>query len=231
MRFAGSATSRPKYDFGSDIRYDTTVKADLSSAMAMGAAGAVNYNQAAKTGWQPSDTLATSIALRSAEKANMIKADASRAVADEQADAYEKSAKIQGKAMEEGSIFHKRKEDLQKVLSSVAIGSIGGALLSDETTKNNVERIENALATLRDLKPVTFYYNEEYSSSPERLHHGFIAQDYIKVMPDATYYDESTKKLTIDTGDLIALLVRAIQQLEGRVTHLEAVNALTGATR
>jgi len=229
MRFAGSATSRPKYDFGSDIRYDTTVKADLSSAMAMGAAGAINYNQAAKTGWQPTDTLATSIALRSAEKANMIKADASRAVADEQASAYEQAAEIQGDAMK--SAASAQKSGATKGAIFGAIGSIGGALLSDETTKNSVERIENALATLRDLKPVTFYYNEEYSSSPERLHHGFIAQDYIKVMPDATYYDESTKKLTIDTGDLIALLVRAIQQLEGRVTHLEAVNALAGAKR
>ena len=34
-----------------------------------------------------------------------------------------------------------------------AIGSIGGALigLSDESTKHTVEKIEDALATLRDL--------------------------------------------------------------------------------
>ena len=65
-------------------------------------------------------------------------------------------------------------------------------------TKNTVEKIDNALKTLRELKPVTFYYNEEYSSSPERLHYGFIAQEYQKVMPDATYFDESIGKLCIE---------------------------------
>ena len=113
-----------------------------------------------------------------------------------------------------------------------ALGSIGGALImSDESTKHNIEPLEDALATLRNLKPVTFYYNEEYSSSPERLHHGFIAQEYQEVMPDATYYDDSIGKLAIDTGDLIAILVSAVQTLESRVTRMEAVNALAGATR
>ena len=92
-----------------------------------------------------------------------------------------------------------------------AIGSIGGALigLSDESTKHTVERIEDALA-LRELKPVTFY-KEEYSMNPERMHHGFIAQDYGKVMPDATY-DEELGKMCIDTSELISLLVRSVQQ-------------------
>ena len=62
----------------------------------------------------------------------------------------------------------------------------------------------------------------------ERLHHGFIAQEYQKVLPDATYFDESNGKLCIDTGDLIGILVRAVQELEVKVTRLEAANALTG---
>ena len=111
-----------------------------------------------------------------------------------------------------------------------AIGSIGGALigLSDESTKHTVEKIEDALATLRNLKPVTFYYKEEYSMLPERMHYGFIAQDYEKVMPDATYYDEELSKLCIDTSELISLLVRSVQQLETRVARMEASNALAG---
>jgi hypothetical protein len=109
------------------------------------------------------------------------------------------------------------------------VGILGAAFMSDETTKNTIEKIEDALAQLRGLQPVTYYYNEEYSSSPERLHHGFIAQEYQKVMPDATYFDESTGKLCIDTAELIALLVRGIQQLETRVTRMEAAHALIGA--
>ena len=109
-----------------------------------------------------------------------------------------------------------------------AIGSIGGALigLSDETTKSDIKPIETALETLRNLKPVTFHYKEEYSSSPERMHHGFVAQEFQKVLPDATYFDESVGKMCIDTGDVIGLLVRANQELEARIGMLEAKQAL-----
>ena len=109
-----------------------------------------------------------------------------------------------------------------------AIGSIGGALigLSDETTKFDVKRIDTAVETLRNLRPVTFHYKEEFSTSPERMHHGFIAQEFQKVLPDATYFDESIGKLAIDTGDVIGLLVRANQELEARIGMLEAKQAL-----
>ena len=101
-------------------------------------------------------------------------------------------------------------------------------LACDETIKDNIQNIEDALSTLRQLRPVTFNYKEEWSTSPERLHHGFIAQEYKEVMPDATYYDEEYGKYCIDTAELIGLLVRAVQQLETKVTRLEAANALEG---
>jgi len=111
-------------------------------------------------------------------------------------------------------------------VAQAGVSLLGSALLSDERTKNTIEHIDDALSTLRQLKPVTFYYNEEYSSNPERIHNGFIAQDYAKVLPAATYYDDSLDRLCIDTGELIALLVRAVQQLESRVTRMEAKNVL-----
>ena len=132
------------------------------------------------------------------------------------ADAQVKAAQAQASAAQSGSMMG-------------GIGSIIGAglsLFSDRDTKENVERIDDALSLLRQLKPVSFNYIPEYSTSPERLHYGFIAQDYKEVMPDATYYDESTEKLCIDPVELIGLLVRSIQQLETRVQYLEATKAL-----
>ena len=99
-------------------------------------------------------------------------------------------------------------------------------VLSDEETKHTIDAIESACEVLRELRPVTFFYKEEYSSAPERMHYGFIAQEYQKVMPDATYYDESIGKLCIDPTELIGLLVRANQELETRITRLEAKQAL-----
>jgi hypothetical protein len=124
-------------------------------------------------------------------------------------------AKANAAAQEKGSMFG--------AIGGIASAAIG---LSDESTKHTVDTIEDALETLRNLRPVTFFYKEEFSSSPERMHHGFIAQEFQKVMPDATYYDESIGKLCIDTTDLIGLLVRANQQLETRLTRLEAKQAL-----
>ena len=112
-----------------------------------------------------------------------------------------------------------------------AFGQIASAAIplikfSDETTKFDVKRIDTALETLRNLRPVTFHYKEEFSSSPERMHHGFIEQEFQKVLPDATYFDESVGKMCIDTGDVIGLLVRANQELEARIGMLEAKQAL-----
>ena len=148
---------------------------------------------------------ANAIGNMGAVKAAEIKADAAKQAAQKQA---------------QGSMFGS--------IAKAGIGLIGSALLSDEKTKNNIEHIQDALAVLRELRPVTFYYNEEYSSTPERLHHGFIAQEYAKHMPDATYYDDSIDSMCIDTIELIALLVRSVQQLETKVARMEAQSALVG---
>lgn len=139
------------------------------------------------------------------------------------ADSQVKIAKLQSKALESQASSAKS-SGIMSGIGSVAGAALG--LLSDEETKHTVDQIDDALETLRNLRPVTFFYKEEYSSSPERMHHGFIAQEFQKVVPDATYYDESVGKLCIDTTDLIGLLVRANQQLETRLTRLEAKQAL-----
>jgi dGTP triphosphohydrolase len=152
---------------------------------------------------------------RSAERQAVMNAEAQVKAADIQAEATIAAAEKSASASKQGSMMS-------------TIGSIAGAAigLSDESTKHTVDTIDDALTTLRSLRPVTFFYKEEYSASPERMHHGFIAQEFQKVVPDATYYDESIGKLCIDTTDLIGLLVRANQQLETRLMRLEAKQAL-----
>ena len=196
------------------------------------AAGNVNlgntFGSLRKNGPRFDELSATAIANRAQERATVTAVEGQVAAAGVQAYGQVKSDQIIAEAQKKAAAEQARGSMIGSAFG--AIGSIGGALigLSDETTKHTIERIDDALDTLRNLKPVTFHYTEEFSSSPERMHHGFIAQDYVKVMPDATYYDESTGKLCIDTGDLIGLLVRAVQQLESKVTRLEVNQVLAG---
>ena len=133
-----------------------------------------------------------------------------------QAEAQKEAAQAQA----QGSMFGS--------IAKAGIGLLGSVLMSDERTKNTITDIEDALTTLRQLRPVTYYYNEEYSPTYERLHHGFIAQEYKNVLPEATYYHEDSELFCIDTTELIALLVRSVQQLEMKIGRLEAANALAG---
>ena len=195
------------------------------------AAGTVNmgsaYGSLRGSAVDFADISATAIGARAQDRATAMQMEASVDAQQIASDAQIKAAKLQADAAKDAASDQARGSMMGSALG--AIGSIGGALLmSDATTKNNIQPIEDALTTLRQLRPVTFHYKEEWSSSPERMHHGFIAQEYQEVIPDATYYDSDSSKYCIDTGDLIGLLVRAVQQLETKVTRLEAANALVG---
>ena len=223
MRFAGRGRG--------DLQLDPVELTGGPKTQSAGAADNVNlganYSTLAKNSPQYDVMAADQIEKR---------ADLENAYNDAEASVYQQgltsetdiiSAKIKADAEEKSA---KRSAAAGKKASTIgAIGTVisaGFSLLSDEETKHTVENIENACDKLRDLHPVTFYYKAEYSMSPERLHHGFIAQEYQTVIPDATYYDSELDKLCIDTGELIALLVRANQELQYRVTRLEAKNAL-----
>ena len=220
MRFAGSGVS---------FEAPTLASAGGSTGAAA-AAGAVDIGNAFATARMkaPKYDELSSMAMQtnSAEKQAGMAASAQVAGAGIQSFGQTQAAAMQAQGQIEAA---EAQASAQKSSSMMgAIGSIGGALigLSDESTKTDIERIDSALEKLRNLKPVTFRYKEEFSSSPERLHHGFIAQEFQKVLPDATYYDESIGKMCIDTGDVIGLLVRANQELEARIGMLEAKQAL-----
>ena len=178
---------------------------------------------------RPDELFAQQIANRAAERNAATQIEASNYATGIDAISNLRSTELIAKANTKAA---KKQASAQSSASTMsAIGSVIGAglaLFSDETMKDSIEEITDALSTLRNLRPVSFHYKEEWSTSPERKHHGFIAQEFKNVLPDATYYDDSKEKYCIDTLDLIGLLVRGIQQLETRVACLEVERALTG---
>ena len=204
----------------------TPINLDPGTTNAGQAAGAVStgaiFNEIRSKSPKFGEIANTAAEIRANEEITGMKASADMAAAGIQAAGQVAAAEEQARAMK-AQAAATQKGGMMSAIGGIASAAIG---LSDETTKHTVDRIEDALEILRNLKPVTFYYKEEYSPSPERMHYGFIAQEFAKEMPDATYYDEAIGKMCIDTSELIGLLVRANQQLETRIARLEAKQAL-----
>lgn len=87
---------------------------------------------------------------------------------------------------------------------------------SDESLKENIERIQNALEKVKSLEGVTYNRND-YPDKPR--HMGLIAQCVEKVIPEVI--GEADGKLTVAYGNLIALVVEAIKEIDERLEILE----------
>ena len=88
---------------------------------------------------------------------------------------------------------------------------------SDRALKENITPIEYGLATIQSLVPVRYKYIE----SPE-YHLGFIAQDVQGVIPEIVSVDEETEMLGLSSTEIIAILVKAVQELKSEVELLKA---------
>jgi hypothetical protein len=95
---------------------------------------------------------------------------------------------------------------------------------SDYRLKENVQPMQNALAKVAELKPVTYTWKTDGSASD-----GFIAHELQEVCPDAVSgekdavnEDGSIKPQGIDTSFLVATLTAAIQELKAELDALKA---------
>lgn len=188
-----------------------------------------SYNELRSKAPDPGEIAGDSIIYRSKERQAMDSARSSIHQSGIAAEAAVEAAKIKAEYAEEAASI--RSSAATQGAVTGGIGKVLGAALpllisSDRECKENISPIDNALETLRALKPVSYNYKEEYSTNFDRKHHGFIAQEYKEVLPDATYFDPEANLLCIDTGDVIGLLVRSVQQLESRIMYLEAQRAL-----
>ncbi len=101
----------------------------------------------------------------------------------------------------------------------------GGVLSgSSERFKNNIAEMPPMTAELMALRPVTFYYNNDYplaESDHERRRFGLIAEDVATVVPDVVHMDAQGRPDGIFYEELVPLLISAIQELSGRIDTLE----------
>jgi hypothetical protein len=101
--------------------------------------------------------------------------------------------------------------------------------LSDARDKKDIEELPVGLEFIKNLKPVSFVWNERSKNGKKDIKDfGFIAQDLKKSQEDVNLadtlklvYEENPEKLEASYGKLIPILVKAIQDLTAKVELLE----------
>jgi hypothetical protein len=81
-----------------------------------------------------------------------------------------------------------------------------------------------SLKIVNELKPVTFKYNEHIKNDDGKTHMGFIAQDLLEQFGDQyaiVVENKENKYLMIRHNELIAPLVKAVQELSLQVDNLQ----------
>ncbi len=89
---------------------------------------------------------------------------------------------------------------------------------SDIRTKKNINNIDNALDKILKLKGVTF---DRISDNKKSL--GLIAQDVLTVIPEVVR-EENEGYLSLAYGNIVAVLIEAIKELNEKVEILENKN-------
>ena len=102
--------------------------------------------------------------------------------------------------------------------------------LGDERIKTNIQDLDLGLATVLNLRPRTFDYTRGYNNNKTN-NIGFVAQEVEDLIPQAVRkifsdYDENEQLIgdfrILDTGPMIPILVKALQEAVTKIETLEA---------
>jgi len=88
---------------------------------------------------------------------------------------------------------------------------------SDESLKDNIEVIPNALDKVSQIRGVTYNRND-IENNPK--HVGVIAQEVEKVLPEVVETNDEGLK-TVSYGNMVGLLVEAIKELKAEIDELK----------
>ena len=103
--------------------------------------------------------------------------------------------------------------------------NVGWTIVSDERDKTNFSEVPHGLDFVSKLKPVSYQLRESRDSENAvgNIKYGFKAQDILVLEGDNPVIidNENEDKLRYNESNLIAVLVKSIQELEERIKTLE----------
>ena len=120
----------------------------------------------------------------------------------------------------DGSILSVRRSGTEVGTIGVTASTTSYNTSSDYRLKENVSYTFDATTRLKQLKPARFNF---ISDDTNTLVDGFIAHEVSSVVPEAVTGEKDGEEMQgIDQSKLVPLLVKTIQELEARITALEA---------
>jgi hypothetical protein len=90
-------------------------------------------------------------------------------------------------------------------------------MLSDRRLKSDLRVIEGALDRVRALTGYTFRM-----AAQEERSTGLVAQDVLRVLPEAVSVDDFTSHMSVSYGSMMGLVVQAIKELDAAVSDIRA---------
>ena len=124
-----------------------------------------------------------------------------------------------------------------------SVFSTGSFVPSDGKLKRNIRTEESALQKIMQLRPVSYEYKTDefaYMRLPEKIQHGFVAQELQKVFPEAVkevsqpVFENSKLVRTeefsaVNYQSLVPVLFKAIQEQQVQIEALQKeINELKG---
>jgi hypothetical protein len=100
----------------------------------------------------------------------------------------------------------------------ISAGNISGNWVSDARLKKDIAPIESPLALVKQLRGVSFRWNDERRKGAEDF--GVIAQELQPLLPQLVHHGETS--LGVSYISLIPILIEAVKELAGEVDDLRA---------
>lgn len=96
--------------------------------------------------------------------------------------------------------------------------------VSDAREKTNIQRISNALGTIRELRGVRFNWKDARTRD-EKPHLGLIAQEVMKVLPEVVAPEDEKsagdERYALHYSGLIPILIEAVKEQQQQIDTLE----------
>jgi len=106
-------------------------------------------------------------------------------------------------------------------------GDVTAFSTSDIRLKNNIEEIKNAMSIIREIKAISFDWDQEKQSLYTGHDYGFIAQNINEALPSSVR-EGSSGYLQVNYTKVIPFLVQALKEQDSEISRLKSA-ALPGS--